>query len=273
MNRRAAIAAALALAAHARAGGALSPAGAGDTAGGVVTTELILTETCLALGHGPAAIGNRGLYQRLVGDPAPGAALDLGPLNEPNLELLRRLAPRLILAAAWQQAAAGRLERIAPVEWLQTLPLEGALTTARALADQMARILGRDSGPLLARLEDALTPLGAQRALIVRMLEDGRHMIVFGPGSLPGDVLSAMGLTNAATGSMIWGARSTGLEELVDRDGPAVLAIGGAGSAGPFLDALSFNLADRLRPLPPVFPAGGVASAIRLATAIRAAMA
>lgn len=67
----------------------------------IVSMDLSFTEMLLALGAQPTAIANVPLYQRLVSIPvAPADAVDLGPLTEPNLELLQYLKPDLILAAS-----------------------------------------------------------------------------------------------------------------------------------------------------------------------------
>lgn len=78
-------------------------AGRGATAGeasGVVSMDLLITELMLTLGVAPLATPNVALYRRLVADPVlPEEVRDLGPLAQPNLDYLRRLAPRRILLA------------------------------------------------------------------------------------------------------------------------------------------------------------------------------
>lgn len=241
----------------------------------IVTTELILTETALALGLAPTAAGNVGLYRRLVAVPplAPGAA-DLGPLDAPNMELLVWLAPDMILAADWQRAMQGGLERIAPVHWLPTLPLERPpLANGRTLAARIGELTGQGAAAnaFLARMDERFAALSARlRALappplrVARLMEDGRHAMIFAPGSLVDDVIVALGLVNAEGDSGGWGARLAGVDALAG--GGPVLTLGPPGE-GAILTALR-QAGLRLIELPAVFPAGGVASALRLAEAI-----
>ncbi len=66
----------------------------------LITTELVLSETALALGLRPLAAGNLPLCRRLVSVPQlPQGISDPSPLSEPNIELIA-LAPGLIFAAA-----------------------------------------------------------------------------------------------------------------------------------------------------------------------------
>lgn len=264
------------------------PAAAVGT-GGVASTELILTETLLALGIAPVAVGNRPLYERLVGHPAlPASANDLGPLNEPNLELLQYLHPGLILAAEWQQATQAQLERIAPVAWLPTFSFDGKpLDNARSLALRIGELAGMPAVALarivaldarLAALAEVLRSSTRQAVYIVRFMEDRRHLLVFGKGSLVDDVLQALGLENAwASPTNIWGSSYAGVESLTGRPNAVVLHFSGeedlmAQPQGPLWQVLSNRAGKRMRPIPSIFPAGGIASALRLAEAIVSAL-
>jgi iron complex transport system substrate-binding protein len=252
----------------------------------IAATELILTETLLALGIVPVAVGNRPLYRRLVGEPLlPASANDLGPLNEPNLELLQYLRPDLILAAEWQQATQVHLERMAPVAWLPTFSLVGKpLDNARSLARRIGELTGTASKAqaLVSALDARLVSLageagasGRPPVYVVRFMEDGRHLLVFGKGSLVDDVLQLLDLENAwADSTNVWGASYAGIESLTRRPDAIVLyfATEGEGSIahpqGPLWQVLINRVGDRMVPIPPVFPAGGVASALRLGEAI-----
>lgn len=244
----------------------------------LVTTELILTETALALGLPPLAAGNLPLYRRLVGTPTlPQATHDLGPLNEPNMELLVHLAPDLILAADWQRGPQAALERIAPTLWLETLPfVKPPLEIATDLATAIAGAGGVSAAPLITRLDRALAALALRvRALkpppvlLVRFLEDGRHALAFTEGSMPGDLLARAGARNALQGGPP-GALPLGLSEIIALGAPML-------ATGPLPQSALFRrVADsgaiRAIPLPPVFPAGGLASAARLCEALGAGL-
>jgi iron complex transport system substrate-binding protein len=106
-------------------------------------------------------------------------------------------------------------------------------------------------------------------------MEDGRHLLVFGKGSLVDDVLQLLDLENAwADSTNVWGASYAGIESLTRRPDAIVLyfATEGEGSIahpqGPLWQVLINRVGDRMVPIPPVFPAGGVASALRLGEAI-----
>lgn len=240
-----------------------------------VTTELILTETALALGLAPLAAGNLPLYRRLVGVPAlPDGLHDLGPLNEPNMELLVHLAPDLIIAADWQRGPQAGLERIAPVLWLETMPfshpgLEIATDLARKIANA-GQISADDLVTGFDHARDRLTRAIASRnpppVLLARFLEDGRHALVFTEGSLPGDLLAGAGGRNALPGSGPPGAFPLGLSEILATGAP-ILATGPLPQGALFTRVIESG-ALRPIPLPPVFPAGGLASATRLADAL-----
>lgn len=237
-------------------------------------TELILTETALALGLAPAAIGNKGLYRRLVGEPPPPeSAADLGPLDSPNMELLVWLKPDLILAAEWQKAVLGRMERVAKVHWLPTIALEAPpLRNAEALMRRVGEALGRE-----AQAEAFLNCLAAETAAaaarirasapqplrIAKILEDGRHAMIFTSGSLVGDMAAALGLENAEPPAP-WGVRMAGLDALTG-GGPA-LVLGKPGESAVLRALRRAGL--RLTEIEAVFPAGGAASALRLARAL-----
>lgn len=247
----------------------------------VVTTELILTETALALGLTPLASGNLPLYRRLVGTPAlPPTTSDLGPLNEPNMELLVHLAPDLILAADWQRGPLAALERIAPVLWLETLPFtRPPLEIATALAQDIAAATQEEASTAVAALTRSLdagisTLREALRAappplLIARFLEDGRHALVFTEGSMPGDVLAQSGGRNARPGSAP-GAVTMGTGDLIALGAP-VLSLGPLPESALFR-RLSAASGFRALPLPPLFPAGGLVSARRFAEAAARAL-
>ncbi len=269
LSRRAFLATGLALVA--------APAGASPLR--FVTTELVLTETALALGLVPLAAGNLPLYRRLVGGPAlPEGVHDLGPLNEPNMELLVWLKPDLILAADWQSAPQAALARIAPVHWLQTLPFERPpLENARVLASDIAAATGREAeaAALSDRLDQSLA--GGRKAmrtarpvLLAKIMEDGLNALVFSQGSLAGDVMEALGLTNALPDAGPWGAIPMGLGALLALGVP-VLTLGPAPRSA-LLERLVRDGGLHLAELPPVYPAGGLPSALRLATALPAAM-
>ncbi len=260
----------------------------------IATTELVLTQTALALGLPPVAAGNVPLYRRLVDEPLmPSGPADLGPLNEPNLELLQYLKPDLIFAASWQRVSQGALERIAPVRWLDTFALDGKpLANAFRLTERIGAEIGRDEQAATivsnakAAFQQARRHLadGPRKAVyIVRFLDDGRHLAVFGRGSLVEETFAEIGVENAWRGtSNAFGGAFVGVERLAERPDAVVLSFARTGvdpkaaleslSRNPLWRALPFVQDGRVIPLAPFFPAGGLPSAVRLGRAVVGAL-
>jgi iron complex transport system substrate-binding protein len=265
---------------------ALLPAGAFARARSprIVSMDLSFTEVLLSLGARPVAIANLPLYQRLVSVPAaPPDAVDLGPLTEPNLELLQYLEPDLILAASWQASALAPLERIAPVTWLPTFARgQGPLDFTRDLLARIAGLAHREAeAAALQREADAALAEAAQRlhahagrpVYLLRFAEDGRRTAIFGAASMVGDALARVGLRNAFTGrANIWGTASIGIERLVEVPEAVIVHFErGAETAramkrladSPIWNALPAVRAGRVLGMPVIYPNGGTVSATR----------
>lgn len=252
----------------------------------VACLDLLLTETLLTLGVTPVAVGNIPLYDRLVAEPAlPDGVPDLGPLQEPNLELLQYLRPDLILAPSWAEIGQRDVERIAPVAWLPTFSTrKPAVDHARDLLLQVAAMTGREAearacsdraDAALADARRALQPWTDRPVYVVRFNEDGRHAAVFGGNGMIGDVLGRVGLRNAWTGrTNVWGTVSIGIEQLAgnaearlihfDRGAETERAMRQL-AASPFWAALPAMRQGRVIEMPVVYPNGGLASATRFA--------
>lgn len=259
---------------------------AGPIARRVASIDLLLTETLLTLGVTPVAVGNIPLYQRLVAEPAlPDGVPDLGPLQEPNLELLQHLRPDLILAASWAEVGPYDLERIAPAAWLPTFSTEKpAVEHVRDLLMRVAAMTGRDAearawsdraDAALAEARRVLQPWTDRPVYVVRFNEDGRHAAIFGGNGMIGDVLSRLGLRNAWTGrTNVWGTTSIGIEQLAgnaearlihfDRGAETERALRLLADS-PFWAALPAVRQGRVIEMPVVYPNGGLASATRFA--------
>lgn len=252
----------------------------------IVSMDLSFTEMLLSLGLRPVAIANVPLYQRLVSVPAaPADAVDLGPLTEPNLELLQYLRPDLILAASWQASALQPLDRIAPVTWLPTFARgQGPLDFTRELLVRIASFarredeaaaLQRDAEAALADAELRLRGHAGRPVYLLRFSEDGRRTAIFGAASLVGDVLARTGLRNAFTGrANIWGTASVGVERLVETPEAVIVHFErGAETAramkrlaeSPIWNALPAVRAGRVLGMPVIYPNGGTVSATRFA--------
>ncbi|MGL4964350.1 MAG: ABC transporter substrate-binding protein [Inquilinus sp.] len=252
----------------------------------VACLDLLLTETLLTLGVTPAAVGNIPLYDRLVAEPAlPDGVPDLGPLQEPNLELLQYLRPDLILAPSWAEVGQADLERIAPVAWLPTFSTrKPALDHARDLLLRAAALTGRDAeakawsdraDAALAEARQMLSPWTDRPVYVVRFNEDGRHAAIFGGNGMIGDVLARLGLRNAWTGrTNVWGTVSIGIEQLAGNAEARLIHFNRGAeteralhqlAASPLWAALPAVRRGRVIEMPVVYPNGGLASATRFA--------
>ena len=278
----------------ATAGLALGPrvqASTGRTPRRIVCLEWAAAEIVLALGVVPVAIGDVRGYRDWVVEPAlPASVLDLGTRFEPNLELLRALAPDLVVATRGYGAGAALARRFAPV--VEIAPhAAGAppLDHIAAQARQVAVAIGREAmastaiDGMRATLRDARARLAASVTdpVCVVSLFEGRMARVYGVGGLVGAVMEALGLRNAWTEPTPgWGFASVGIERLARLDPTArVVVIDPVpGSVRALLAAstlwasLPFVRAGRLGHVPPVWSFGGLAAAGRLATSLSDAL-
>ena len=166
-----------------------------------------LLETALAIGVVPAAATELRQFARIAVEPAiPASVVDLGLRGSPNYELLRMLAPDLILISGFYEYQRPSLERIAPV---LALPIYEAGRPPYPLAQSSLLALGERTGrgadadryaaETGAELEERRLALRrfASRPAFLISLGDARHFRAFGADSMPGDVLARLGITNA----------------------------------------------------------------------------
>ncbi|WP_263493816.1 iron-siderophore ABC transporter substrate-binding protein [Mesorhizobium sp. BR1-1-6] len=205
---------------------ALLPPVAGRTATpNVAAIDWGMLETLLALGVEPAAATELIQFRRIAVEPAvPQTVTDLGLRGTPNYELLRIVAPDLIVISNFYEYQRPILERIAPV-FAQTVYEAGvppyALAEAATLA--LGEKLGRpaeakryvgDTADDIARRRAAM-PTRSARPVFVISLGDSRHFRAFGRDSMFGDVLTRLGLVNAWSEETSYSAAApVGLEAL-----------------------------------------------------------
>jgi iron complex transport system substrate-binding protein len=182
-------------------------------------------ETALAIGVVPVAATEVIQYRKLVVEPAvPEGVTDLGLRGTPNYELLRLVAPDLILISGFYEYQRAALERIAPV---LSLPVYEAGKPPYALAESTMLALGERCGreaAAVAYVEASNTQIAAVRGRLAQYanrpafiisLGDQRHFRAFGRDSMFGDVLGRMGIANAWTDDTSYSAAApVGLEAL-----------------------------------------------------------
>ena len=184
-----------------------------------------LLETALAIGVVPVAATELIQYRKIVVEPAvPESVADLGLRGTPNYELLRIIAPDLILISGFYEYQRAALERIAPV---MSLPIYEAGKPPYALTERtmlaLSGRLGRHEAAKgyveaataqIAALKQRLAPQ-ATRPTFVISLGDQRHFRAFGRDSMFGDVLDRLGIANAWTDDTSYSAAApVGLEAL-----------------------------------------------------------
>jgi ferric hydroxamate transport system substrate-binding protein len=252
----------------------------------VVSLELLPTEILLTLGIRPVAAGNTRLYRRLVAEPElPADIPDLGPLTEPNAELLQTLRPDAILVAKWQAGALEPLNRIAPLIPLPAVSKElPGVALALQLMEQIATLTGTGDAARhwALRLRQELQTAAGQLqrhsrrpVYVCRFAEDGRNVALFGGYGLIGDVLGRIGLENAWTGRVnASGVTSAGIDALAGNPEARIIHFDRGRETRKAMEllrnsslwkALPAVRAGRVTAMPVIYPSGGVYSAVRLA--------
>jgi ferric hydroxamate transport system substrate-binding protein len=254
----------------------------------LVSLDLLITELLLTLGEVPVAIANIPLYRRLVASPdLPDSVEDLGPLNEPNLEFLQRLAPKRILVADWQAPGLTPLARIAPVLPIRMFPGKTpALEHCESLLSDMAALTGRQAEAKTAIAATA-TAIDTARSLlsgfsrpvyICRFNRDGRNIALFGGNGMLGDVAGRLNLRNAYTGRVNGaGVTNAPLSRLADEPDAVIVHFDRGAETDVALarleesalwHALPAVREGRVVRMPVIYPSGGLRSADRFATQI-----
>jgi len=180
-----------------------------------------MLETLLAIGADPSAGTELIQFRRLVVEPElPRTIIDLGLRGTPNYELLRLVAPDLIVISNFYEYQRTALERVAPV---LSLPVYEAGTPPYPLAERAATALGA----ALGRTEEAAALIeGTARPLFVISLGDSRHFRAFGADSMAGDVLGRLGLANAWTDPTSYSATApVAIEALARKPDAAIVVV------------------------------------------------
>lgn len=248
-------------------------------------------ETALAMGLAPVAAAELKQYRQLCVEPGlPPDTLDIGLRGAPNYELLRMVAPDLILISNFYERQRASLERIAPV---LSLPVYEAGAAPYARAETAARRLGSETRQeaaaeaLVARTRRALDDAGvrlphlAARPVFLVSLGDARHFRAFGPDSLFGDVLVRLGGRNAWQGASRYSATApVEIEALAEVPEAAVVVIGPtppevrrAMAVGAIWQALPMVAAGRTWLLPSINHYGALPAAERFVRLLAEAMA
>ncbi|TCQ20044.1 ABC transporter substrate-binding protein [Rhizobium sp. PP-CC-3G-465] len=251
----------------------------------MVSLDLLITELLLTLGEIPIAVANIPLYRRLVSSPIlPQGVMDLGPLNEPNLEYLQQLAPGRVLVADWQAPNLQSLARIAPLMPIKVFAGKApALTHCETLLSDLGKLTGRGARAVeaIAATHEAIRTARSRlrtfsRAIyICRFSRDGRNIALFGGNGMLGDVAGRTGLRNAFSGRVnAAGVTNAPLSRLADEPDAVIVHFDRGEETDVALKRLEASALWLALPavqkghvirMPVIYPSGGLRSAERFA--------
>ncbi|WP_245437113.1 iron-siderophore ABC transporter substrate-binding protein [Mesorhizobium helmanticense] len=250
-----------------------------------------MLETLLALGIEPVAATELIQFRKIAVEPiVPRSVTDLGLRGTPNYELLRTVAPDLIVISNFYEYQRPMLERIAPVlaqavyaPGVPPYPLAEA--AALALGERLARLAEAkryvdETSVEITRLRAALTAASG-RPVFVISLGDSRHFRAFGRDSMFGDVLQRLGMKNAWIDETDYSAAApVGLEALARVPDASILVVsplpadvGRSLPANALWNALPAVREGRVAVLEPINHFGGLPSARRFARLATVALA
>ncbi|MDO9406295.1 MAG: ABC transporter substrate-binding protein [Polaromonas sp.] len=257
----------------------------------VVSLSWEATEHLLELGITPIAAADAGDYRTWYVNPAlPPVVPNVGSRTEPNLELLVRMKPDLIIISPLLQDMKGRIERIAPVLVHDSFSQErDNLELQRQSYLSLARRLGREA-QAQRRLKLMDERIAGMRALLaarfgtalpaVAVIRFSSPTVVFfnGPNSMPQHALELLGLAPAhRVTSSAWGITQASITALGQVKQGVVLHIEPFTQqdklfATQLWQAMPFVKAKRFAALPSIWTYGGVFSIERLADSITQAL-
>ncbi len=191
----------------------------------VATSDWTVAETLTAMGHPPAGVADRRVYDTWVNyPPLPKSTQEAGLRFQPNLERLYQIKPDFFVQSPWYASAKPQFEKIAPVYEVRFATDQG-IRYAHTVAStrKLGAIIGDPAAAeklvaatetLFARHRAALAAYRS-RPLAVVQFADGRHLRIYGKTSLFQAVFDKLGLKNAWTGaSNEWGFANITLPDL-----------------------------------------------------------
>lgn len=267
---------------------AASPVQAGPR---VVSLSWEATEHLLELGITPMAAADAGDYRTWYVNPSlPADVPNVGSRTEPNLELLVRMKPDLIIISPLLEDMRDRIERIAPVLQHDSYSQErDNLELQRESYLVLARHLGREAQARqrLKLMDERIASMRARLAQrfgaalpAVAVVRFSSPTVVFfnGPNSMPQHALDLLGLAPAhRVPSSAWGIMQANITALGQVRQGVVLHIepfaqGDKLFNTPLWQAMPFVKARRFAALPSIWTYGGVFSIERLADSITQAL-
>ncbi|WP_261884316.1 iron-siderophore ABC transporter substrate-binding protein [Vibrio pelagius] len=204
----------------------------------VVVLNWDLLEQVIALGVTPVGGPELESYRSWVVNPkAPTDITDIGSRSEPNLELIAKLKPDLILAASPQQDLLPILKQIAPVIFLPNFTEnENAAESAIAHFKTIAKVLDREhqAQAQLDHIEQRFTELREKLApyyapnsdLVVMRFSTLNSIFLYSDNSSTQYVVSKLGFHNPIqVEPRAWGIKQTRVNTLQKIDDGYVLYV------------------------------------------------
>jgi len=203
----------------------------------IAAIDWAMLETALAIGVIPVAATELIEFRKIAIDPEiPQSVTDLGLRGAPNMELLRIIAPDLILSSSFYEYRRAAFERIAPV-FAPTIYQPGIspFAPARDAMQALGAKLGLEDPAqnYIAATEAEIAALREQvkhrihRPVFLISIGDARHFRAFGGDSMFGDVLARIGLSNAWKGTTSYSATApVGIEALANVPEADIIVIG-----------------------------------------------
>ncbi|RCS21716.1 iron-siderophore ABC transporter substrate-binding protein [Phyllobacterium salinisoli] len=203
----------------------------------IAAIDWAMLETALAIGAVPVAATELIQFRKIAIEPeVPQSVTDLGLRGAPNLELLRIVAPDLILSSSFYEYRRATFERIAPVlsatiYQAGTPPFAPARDAMLALGQRLG--LEDAARAYIAATEREIANLRQRvknrihRPVFLISIGDARHFRAFGGDSMFGDVLHRIGLANAWKGETSYSATAPiGIEALASTPAADIVVIG-----------------------------------------------
>ncbi len=249
----------------------------------VAVVDWAMLETALAIGIVPVAATELLQFRSIaVEPPIPDNVADLGLRGTPNFEMLRMVAPDIILSSNFYEYRRASLERVAPVFSMTvyqpgTPPYELAERVALGLGDKLART--EQAAAYVAQTAALILDLRmrlkdhASRPLFIINIGDARHFRAFGADSMFGDVASRLGFTNAWVDKSSYSAAApVGMEALARVPEASIIIVGPVPPEAEKIlpqsglwNALPAVKAGRVTTLAPINHFGGLPAARRFA--------
>ena len=249
----------------------------------VVALDWVLSETVLSLGVELEGIADANGYQQWVVKPELNLGVtDVGSRREPNLELLTKLKPDVILISEHMAAAYHQLNKIAPVLVYSVYsqkkqPIESATAITLSLGklfdqEQRAQQIIADTKQRLHDNGEKIQAAGnSDKPLIFARFINDKTLRIHSQGSLAQATIQAMGLKNDwQEPTNLWGFSTTGVVRLAEHQQTNVMLFGPLTeneknqlTQSALWQAMEFTRTDSVYELPSIWTFGGLIAAQR----------